>query len=171
MAGQRRELGGVVRVEVARVADGGPVHEVGRCRVAQQAVGAGGVLEDAVRDGEMPDYAACRQAGGHEVVAQPLDVGGLDRRYGPLAPARLEVAADAQAVILDGRELAPLDMLDVVQVAGGGVGERGAAGLVIVGTVTDGAALGGEQVRERIFSLLARQLAGSRLASGEVGGR
>ena len=94
VACERGELLGVERDELAGVADGGPVDELGAGGVAGEPVFAHRVLEDAVRDGQVPDDGAGGQAGGEQLVAEGGDVGGTDGGQGAVAPAWLEVALE-----------------------------------------------------------------------------
>ena len=75
---ERGDLVTVERLELAAVADGGTVDQFGAGRVADEAMSPHSVLEDTVRDGEVPDDGAGRQPRGHVVVAQGLHVGGAD---------------------------------------------------------------------------------------------
>lgn len=147
------DLVGVEGDELAGVANGGAVDELGAGRVALEAVDAHGVLEDAVRDGEVPDDGASGQAGGHDVVAQLLDVARGDADDGSIAPLGLEVPTDAEPVVAVGGELPSLDVLDVTQVGRGGVGEGCPARLVVVRALADQAPLMDQDRRKGILGL------------------
>lgn len=112
---------------------------------------AHGELEDAVRDGEVAHDGPRGQPGREEVVTQRGELGRLDRRDRAPAPPRREVEPDAVGVVLDRLDLAALDVLDVAQEAGGGVGERGRVGLDVVGALTDRAALANEHVGQGVL--------------------
>ena len=73
-------------------------------------------------------------------------------------------------VVLDGRELTALDVLELVQEPGRGVCERRTVRLMVVGAVADVAPLVREQVSEHVLRLPARQMPGGGLPAGQVGG-
>jgi hypothetical protein len=124
---EQLDLVGLVGLELARVDDARALHEVGRGGVPLEPPHAAGALEDAVQHRQVTHDHARRHAPlAHQPHLVGVHVVGRDRLDRAGAELREEVALHDAAVVARRLAVHPALLLDVAQVLGGGVRERGA---------------------------------------------